>query len=108
MQNTLATIPLQRGEIVSLSFADCHTVCTSPDTIRSVYLVDNNVDDKDIINGEVGENSKAEFVQLDSGSFKFEVPNDIPDPNTFNKLVVETEQNEEANAFYIQPDVEVS
>lgn len=43
----------RRGGTITLNFADCHTECDQPDAVRSVYLVDGNVNDNDILNGTI-------------------------------------------------------
>jgi hypothetical protein len=101
-------LELQRGGTLTLNFADCHTECDQPDAIRSVYLVDGNVDDNDILTDKVNDDQKAIFDQIDSSSFQFRVPDGVTDTNTFNKLVVETDQTDEIDAFYIGEGVQIS
>jgi hypothetical protein len=100
---------LQREGTISFSFADCHNVgCVRPEGINSVYLVDENVNDEDIINDAIDDSMKAKFEQTDSESFQFKVPNGITGSNTHNKLVIVTQQTDEIRAFYIHEGVEVS
>ena len=101
-------VELQRGETIKLSFSDCHTECDQPNSIRSVYLVDGDVDDNMIISGNIDDGIKAVFEQTDPDSFQFRVPNGVTGSNTFNKLVIETQQTDEISAFYIQQGVKVS
>jgi hypothetical protein len=101
-------LELQRGGTITFSSADCHTECNQPESIRSVYLVDGNADDNTIIGGNIDDDLKAIFEQTDSGSFEFRVPDGVTGSNTFNKLVIETQQTDEISAFYIQQGVEVS
>jgi hypothetical protein len=101
-------LELRRGGTLTLNFADCHTECNQPDAIRSVYLVDGNVDDNDILNDKVNDDQKATFEQIDSSSFQFRVPDGVTGSNTFNKLVIETDQTDEIDAFYIAEGVQIS
>lgn len=101
-------LELQRGGTLTLNFADCHTECDQPDAIRSVYLVDGNIDDNDILNDKVNDDQKAIFEQIDSSSFQFKVPDGVTGSNTFNKLVIETDQTDEIDAFYIGEGVQIS
>ena len=102
-------LSLQREGTISFSFADCHNVgCVRPEGVNSVYLVDENVNDEDIINDAIDDSMKAEFEQTDSESFQFKVPNGITGSNTHNKLVIVTQQTDEIRAFYIHKGVEVS
>jgi hypothetical protein len=102
-------LSLQREGTISFSFADCHNVgCVRPEGINSVYLVNGNVNDENIINDAFDDSTKAEFEQLDSESFQFKVPNGITGSNVHNKLVIETQQTDEIRAFYIHEGVEVS
>jgi hypothetical protein len=102
-------LSLQREGTISFSFADCHNVgCVRPEGINSVYLVNGNVNDEDIINDAIDDSMKAEFEQKDSESFQFKVPNGITGSNTHNKLVIVTQQTDEIRAFYIHEGVEVS
>jgi hypothetical protein len=61
-----------------------------------------------IIRGNIDDGIKAVFEQTDPSSFQFRVPDDVTGSNTFNKLVIETQQIDEISAFYIQQGVEVS
>jgi hypothetical protein len=99
---------LQRGGTVSFSFAYCHTECVGPEEISSVYLVEGDANDEDIINNAVDDSVKAKFEQIDQGSFQFKVPNGITGSNTLNKLVINMEQADGISAFYIHEGVEVS
>jgi hypothetical protein len=101
-------LELQRGGTITFNFADCHTECDQPDAIRSVYLIDGDIDDNMILEGNIDDGLKATFEQTDADSFQFKVPNGVTGSNTFNKLVIETQQTDENNAFYIQKGVEVS
>ena len=97
------------GKVLSFSFADCHNVdCARPEGIISVYLVDRDVNDEDIINDAIDDCKKSEFGQIDSESFQFRVPDSTTESNTDNKLVIETQQKDETRAFYIHVGVEVS
>ena len=102
------TLELHRGGTISFSFADCHTECDQPDAIRSVYLVDGDIDDNMIIGGNIDDDLKAIFEQTDPDSFQFRIPDGVTGSNTFNKLVIETQQADEISAFYIQQGVEIS
>ena len=102
------TLELHRGGTISFSFADCHTECDQPDAIRSVYLIDGDIDDNMIIGGNIDDDLKAIFEQTDPDSFQFRIPDGVTGSNTFNKLVIETQQTDEISAFYIQQGVEVS
>jgi hypothetical protein len=102
------TLELQRAGTISFSFANCHTECDQPDAIRSVYLVDGDIDDNMIIGGNIDDGLKAIFEQTDPDSFQFRIPDGVTGSNTFNKLVIETQQTDEISAFYIQQGVEVS
>jgi len=104
------SVPLsfQREGTISFSFADCHTECVRPEGISSVYLVDGDANDEDIINNAIDDSVKTEFEQIDSESFQFKVPNGITGSNSFNKLVIETEQADGISTFYIYEGVEVS
>lgn len=100
---------LQREGTISFSFADCHNVgCAGPEGINSVYLVNEDVNDEDIINDAIDDNIKYEFEQTNSESFQFKVPDDITQLNPYNKLVIETQQTDEIRAFYIHEGVEIS
>jgi hypothetical protein len=92
----------QRGETITFSFVDCHTECNQPESIRSVYLVDGNTDDNVIIGGNIDDDLKAIFEQTDPGPLEFRVPDGVTGSNTFNKLVIETQQTDEISAIYIQ------
>jgi hypothetical protein len=102
-------LSLQREGTISFSFADCHNVgCSRPEGINSVYLVNGDVNDEDIINDAIDDSMKVEFEQTDSESFQFKVPNGITGSYTHNKLVIVTQQTDEISAFYIHEGVEVS
>jgi hypothetical protein len=101
-------LELRRGGTITFNFADCHTECDQPDSIRSVYLIDGDIDDNMILDGSIDDRLKAKFEPSDTGSFQFNAPNGVTGSNTFNKLVIETQQADENNAFYIQKGVEVS
>ncbi|MGA8105437.1 MAG: hypothetical protein WB815_02190 [Nitrososphaeraceae archaeon] len=101
-------LELQRGGTITFNFADCHTECDQPDAIRSVYLIDGDINDNMILEGNIDDRLKATFQPSDADSFQFSVPNGVTGPNTFNKLVIETQQTEENNAYYIQKGVEIS
>jgi hypothetical protein len=62
---------IQREGTISFSFADCHTECIRPERISSVYLVDGDTNDEDIINNAIDDSIKTEFEQIDSESFQF-------------------------------------
>ena len=102
------TLELHRGWTISFSFADCHTECDQPDAIRSVYIIDGDIDDNMIIGGNIDDDLKAVFEQTEPDSFQFQIPDGVTGSNTFNKLVIETQQTDELSAFYIQQGVEVS
>jgi hypothetical protein len=101
-------LELHRGETITFNFADCHADCDQPDSIRSVYLIDGDIDDNMILDGSIDDKLKATFEPSDVDSFQFDVPNGVTGPNTFNKLVIETQQSDDSSAFYIQNGVEVS
>jgi hypothetical protein len=101
-------LELRRGGTIAFNFADCHTECDQPDSIRSVYLIDGDIDDNMILDGSIDDRLKAKFEPSDTGSFQFNVPNGVTGSNTFNKLVIETQQADDNSAFYIQKGVEVS
>ena len=101
-------LELQRGGIITFNFADCHTDCDQPEAIRSVYLIDGDIDDNMILEGSIDDRLKATFEPSDADSFQYNVPNGVTGPNTFNKLVIETQQSDDSSAFYIQKGVEVS
>lgn len=101
-------LELRRGGTITFNFADCHTECDQPEAIRSVYLIDGDIDDNMILEGNIDDGLKATFEQTDADSFQFKVPNGVTGSNTFNKLVIETQQTDENKAFYIQKGVEVS
>ena len=101
-------LELRRGGTIAFNFADCHTECDQPDSIRSVYLIDGDIDDKIILDGSIDDRLKVKFEPSDTGSFQFNVPNGVTGSNTFNKLVIETQQADDNSAFYIQKGVEVS
>jgi hypothetical protein len=101
-------LELRRGGTITFNFADCHIECDQPDAVRSVYLIDGDIDDNMILEGNIDDGLKATFEQTDADSFQFKVPNGVTGSNTFNKLVIETQQTDENNAFYIQKGVEVS
>ncbi len=101
-------LELRRGGTITFNFADCHTECDQPEAIRSVYLIDGDIDDNMILEGNIDDGLKATFEQTDADSFQFKVPNGVTGSNTFNKLVIETQQTEGNNAYYIQKGVEVS
>jgi hypothetical protein len=98
---------IEREGTILFSLADCHTECVRPERISSVYLVDGDANDEDIINNAIDDSIKTEFEQIDSEFFQFKVPNGITGSNTFNKLVIETEQADGINAFYIHEGVDV-
>jgi hypothetical protein len=100
---------LQRGGTIAFSFADCHNIgCERPESINSVYIVGGDVKDKEIINDAIDDSIKDELKQTDSDSFQFKVPNHITVSDTYNKLVIETQQTDAIRAFYIHEGVEVS
>jgi hypothetical protein len=101
-------LDLRSGGIITFNFADCHMDCDQPDAIRSVYLIDGDIDDNMILEGSIDDRLKATFEPSDVDSFQFKVPNGVTGSNTFNKLVIETQQSEDSSAFYIQKGVEVS
>jgi len=67
---------------LGLNFVDCNTECDQPEAIRSVYIVDGNVDDNDILNDKVNDDQKAMFEQIDSSSFQVRVPDGVIGSNT--------------------------
>jgi hypothetical protein len=101
-------LELRRGGTITLNFADCQTDCDQPEAIRSVYLIDGDIDDNMILEGSIDDKLKATFEPSDADSFQYNVPNGVTGPNTFNKLVIETQQSDDSSAFYIQNGVEVS
>jgi hypothetical protein len=101
-------LELRRGGTITFNFADCHTECDQPEAIRSVYLIDGDIDDNMILEGSIDDRLKATFEPSDADSFHFNVPNGVTGSNTFNKLVIETQQTDDNSAFYIQKGVEVS
>jgi hypothetical protein len=101
-------LELRRGGTITFNFADCHIECDQPDAIRSVYLIDGDINDNMILEGNIDDRLKATFQPSDADSFQFSVPNGVTGSNTFNKLVIETQQTEENNAYYIQKGVEIS
>jgi hypothetical protein len=101
-------LELRRGGTITFNFADCHTDCDQPAAIRSVYLIDGDIDDNMILDGSIDDRLKAKFEPSDAYSFQFDVPNGVTGPNTFNKLVIETQQSDDSSGFYIQKGVEVS
>jgi hypothetical protein len=102
-------LSLQSQGTISFSYADCHNVgCVNPEGINSVYLVNGDVNDEDVINDAIDDRIKYEFEQTDSESFKFKVPDDTTGSNTHNKLVIETQQTDEVRAFYMHEGVEIS
>jgi hypothetical protein len=101
-------LDLRRGGTITFNFADCHTDCDQPDAIRSVYLIDGDIDDNMILEGSIDDRLKATFEPSDADSFQYKVPNGVTGSNSFNKLVIETQQSEDSSAFYIQKGVEVS
>jgi hypothetical protein len=101
-------LELQRGGTITFSFADCHTDCDQPDAIRSIYLIDGDIDDNMILEGSIEDRLKAMFSPSEAESFQYNVPNGVTGLDTFNKLVIETQQSDDSSAFYIQKGVEVS
>jgi hypothetical protein len=101
-------LELRRGETITFNFADCLTDCEQPAAIRSVYLIDGDIDDNMILERSIDDRLKAKFEPSDADSFQYNVPNGVTGPNTFNKLVIETQQSDDSSAFYIQKGVEVS
>jgi hypothetical protein len=101
-------LELRRGGTITFNFADCDTDCDQPEDIRSVYLIDGDIDDNMILEGSTDDRLKATFEPSDANSFQYNVPNGVTGPNTFNKLVIETQQSDDSSAFYIQNGVEVS
>jgi hypothetical protein len=101
-------LELRRGETITFNFDDCQTECDQPEAIRSVYLIDGDIDDNMILEGSIDDRLKATFEPSDADSFQYNVPNGVTGPNTFNKLVIETQQSDNSGAFYIQEGVEVS
>ena len=95
-------LELQRGGTITFNFADCHTECDQPGCYGSVYLIDGDINDNMILEGNIDDRLKATFQPSDADSFQFSVPNGVTGSNTFNKLVIETQQTEENNAYYIQ------
>jgi regulatory protein YycH of two-component signal transduction system YycFG len=61
-----------------------------------------------ILEGSIDDRLKATFEPSDTASFQFNVPNGVTGSNTFNKLVIETQQTDDNSAFYIQKGMEVS
>jgi hypothetical protein len=101
-------LDLRSRGTITFNFADCRTDCDQPDAIRSVYLIDGDIDDNMILEGSIDDRLKATFEPSDADSFQFNVPNGVTGSNTFNKLVIETQQSEDSSVFYIQKGVEVS
>jgi hypothetical protein len=101
-------LELRRGGTITFNFADCHTDCDQPAAIRSVYLIDGDIDDNMILEGNIDDELRATFEPSGADSFQYNVPNGVTGPNTFNKLVIETQQSDDSSAFYIQNGVEVS
>jgi hypothetical protein len=101
-------LELRSGGTITFNFADCHTDCNQPAAIRSVYLIDGDIDDNMILEGNIDDKLKATFEPSDADSFQYNVPNGVTGPNTFNKLVIETQQSDDSSALYIQNGVEVS
>jgi hypothetical protein len=90
---------------LTFNFADCHTDCDQPDAIRSVYLIDGDIDDNMILEGSIDDRLHLNHL---TQTHQFIVPNGVTGSNTFNKLVIETQQADDNSAFYIQKGVEVS
>ena len=101
-------LELRRGGTITFNFADCQTDCDQPKAIKSVYLIDGDIDDNMILEGNIDDKLKATFEPSEANSFRYTVPNGVTGPNTFNKLVIETQQSDDSSAYYIQKGVEVS
>jgi hypothetical protein len=101
-------LELRSRGTITFNFADCHTDCNQPAAIRSVYLIDGDIDDNMILEGNIDDKLKATFEPSDADLFQYNVPNGVTGPNNFNKLVIETQQSDDSSALYIQNDVEVS
>jgi hypothetical protein len=56
-----AIITIQREEMMSFSFADCHIEYIRTDDFRAMYLVDGDAYDKDKINNAIGDGAKKEI-----------------------------------------------
>ena len=67
-------LELRRGGTITFNFADCHTECDQPEAIRSVYLIDGDIDDNMILEGNIDDGLKATFEQTDADSFQFKFP----------------------------------
>jgi hypothetical protein len=71
-----------------------------------MYLVDGDAYDIDKINNAIGESAKKETEKIDSESFIFSSKWYFI--FEYTRLVIETEQNDEASAFEIYRGVEIS
>jgi hypothetical protein len=60
------------------------------------------------LNDKINYDQKAIFEEIDSSSFQFSVPDGATGSNNFNKLVIETDQTDEMDAFYIGEGIEIS
>jgi hypothetical protein len=84
--------------MMSFSFANCHIDWVRPDAIRAMYLVDGDPMIKIKLTTQlmtVQRRNSNRYIQ----NLSYSVPNGIYDLNTFNKLVIETQQNDEASVF---------
>ena len=70
-------LELRRGGTITFNFADCHTECDQPDSIRSVYLIDGDIDDNMILDGSIDDGLKVTFEPTDTDSFQFKRPNGV-------------------------------
>ncbi len=92
---------------MSFSFAHCHIDCVRTDDFYAMYLVDGYAMIKIKLTTYLmtaqRRNSNKQIQNLSYSS-----QNGIIGSNTFNKLVIETEQKDEASAFWIYLSVEIS
>ena len=102
-------IQLMAQDTMVMNFlAGCHSPCSQPNEIRSVYLVSSLTNDNDIVSGNIKENDKIAFEQIAGEINKFQLPpRDALLDDDLYKLVVHTGQTDEIDAYYIAEDVEI-
>jgi hypothetical protein len=113
----VGSFSLIEGQSILLDFDDCHSIdCRPPEKIRSVYLVDSETDDIDIVNANIDAGEIISLQQSETDKFEYKMPEQIktissdrnPNEDSSHKIVIHTEQKGSIDAFYITGDVEIS
>jgi hypothetical protein len=113
----VGSFSLMESQSILLDFDDCHSIdCKPPEQIRSVYLVDSDTDDIDIVNANIDEREIISLEQSETDEFEYKMPEQIKtisrdsnsNEDSSHKIVIHTGQKDGIDAFYITGNVEIS